>query len=142
VSGINLALALGCPSSFCGADKRHRAYEFFINPLRHPYALCPMLAVSMITPPEKDQGFYPRRIGDSGMMTTIPVFSALQVDGRAVKSLAAARCYASRGGAKKLLRVGSRIAGQLASDWYAVYVETPREEPGGRSIYHLSFEIY
>ena len=25
---------------------------------------------------------------------------------------------------------GSRIAGRLASDWYAVYVETPREEPG------------
>jgi two-component system sensor histidine kinase KdpD len=29
-----------------------------------------------------------------------------------------------------LLRTGSRIAGRLASDWYAVYVETPREEPG------------
>ena len=37
---------------------------------------------------------------------------------------------ASRGGAKKLLRTGSRIAGRLASDWYAVYVETPREEMG------------
>src|SRR5215470_1305075 len=37
---------------------------------------------------------------------------------------------ASRGGAKKLLRIGSRIAGRLATDWYAVYVETPREEPG------------
>jgi two-component system sensor histidine kinase KdpD len=37
---------------------------------------------------------------------------------------------ASRGGAKKLLRVGSRIAGRLASDWYAVYVETPSEEMG------------
>ena len=37
---------------------------------------------------------------------------------------------ASRGSAKKLLRVGSRIAGRLASDWYAVYVETPSEEPG------------
>src|SRR5262249_6611360 len=33
-------------------------------------------------------------------------------------------------GAKKLLRIGSRMAGRLASDWYAVYVETPREEPG------------
>ncbi|MBC7911882.1 MAG: universal stress protein [Pyrinomonadaceae bacterium] len=39
-------------------------------------------------------------------------------------------CMASRGSAKKLLRAGSRIAGRLASDWYAVYVETPREEPG------------
>lgn len=37
---------------------------------------------------------------------------------------------ASRGSAKKLLRVGSRIAGRLASDWYAVYVETPNEETG------------
>ncbi len=39
-------------------------------------------------------------------------------------------CFASRGSAKKLLRVGARIAGRLASDWYAVWVETPREEPG------------
>ena len=39
-------------------------------------------------------------------------------------------CMASRGGARKLLRAGSRIAGRLASDWYAVYVETPREEAG------------
>ena len=37
---------------------------------------------------------------------------------------------ASHGSAKKLLRTGSRIAGRLASDWYAVYVETPREEMG------------
>lgn len=37
---------------------------------------------------------------------------------------------ASRGSAKKLLRVGSRVAGRLASDWFAVYVETPSEEPG------------
>ena len=39
-------------------------------------------------------------------------------------------CMASRGSAKRLLRIGSRIAGKLASDWYAVYVETPSEEPG------------
>ena len=39
-------------------------------------------------------------------------------------------CMASRGSAKKLLRTGSRIAGRLASDWYAVYVETPHEELG------------
>jgi two-component system sensor histidine kinase KdpD len=37
---------------------------------------------------------------------------------------------ASRGSAKKLLRAGSRIAGRLASDWHAVYVQTPREEMG------------
>jgi two-component system sensor histidine kinase KdpD len=39
-------------------------------------------------------------------------------------------CMASRGSAKRLLRTGSRIAGRLATDWYAVYVETPNEEPG------------
>ncbi|MGB7926195.1 MAG: hypothetical protein WCF57_23340 [Pyrinomonadaceae bacterium] len=39
-------------------------------------------------------------------------------------------CMASRGSARKLLRTGSRIAGRLASDWCAVYVETPREKPG------------
>lgn len=39
-------------------------------------------------------------------------------------------CITSRGNAKKLLRVASRIAGRLAGDWYSVYVETPREEPG------------
>jgi two-component system sensor histidine kinase KdpD len=37
---------------------------------------------------------------------------------------------ASHGSAKRLLRTGSRIAGRLASDWYAVYVETPREGMG------------
>lgn len=37
---------------------------------------------------------------------------------------------ASRGSAKKLLRIGSRVAGRYANDWYAVYVETPSEEPG------------
>ena len=37
---------------------------------------------------------------------------------------------ASRGSARTLLRMGSRIAGRLASDWFAVYVETPKEEPG------------
>jgi two-component system sensor histidine kinase KdpD len=37
---------------------------------------------------------------------------------------------ASRGSARTLLRVGSRMAGKLATDWYAVYVETPKEEPG------------
>ncbi len=40
-------------------------------------------------------------------------------------------CMASRGSAKKILRTGSRIAGRFATeDWFAVYVETPSEEPG------------
>src|SRR5438105_3553866 len=38
--------------------------------------------------------------------------------------------FASHGSAKRILRAGSRIAGRLASDWFAVYVETPKEEPG------------
>ena len=37
---------------------------------------------------------------------------------------------ASRGSAKRILRSGARIAGRLTSDWFAVYVETPKEEPG------------
>lgn len=37
-------------------------------------------------------------------------------------------CMASRGSAKKLLRLGARTAGRLATDWFAVYVETPNEE--------------
>ena len=40
-------------------------------------------------------------------------------------------CMASRGSACKLLRTGARIVGRHAyKDWYAVYVETPSEEPG------------
>ena len=50
--------------------------------------------------------------------------------GRAVIPEKVMVCLASHGSAKRLLRTGSRIAGRLASDWYAVYVETPREEPG------------
>ncbi|HYX29234.1 MAG TPA: CBS domain-containing protein [Pyrinomonadaceae bacterium] len=37
---------------------------------------------------------------------------------------------ASRGSAKRILRGGARIAGRLATDWVAVYVETPKEQPG------------
>ncbi|MDQ2745741.1 MAG: histidine kinase [Acidobacteriota bacterium] len=40
-------------------------------------------------------------------------------------------CMASRGSAKKLLRVGARIVGRHAyGEWFAVYVETPDEESG------------
>jgi two-component system sensor histidine kinase KdpD len=34
-------------------------------------------------------------------------------------------CLSSRPGTDRLLRVGARIAGRLATNWYAVYVETP-----------------
>jgi two-component system sensor histidine kinase KdpD len=38
-------------------------------------------------------------------------------------------CISSNPTARKLLRAGSRIAGRLGAVWYAVYVETPRENP-------------
>src|SRR5205807_1073845 len=39
-------------------------------------------------------------------------------------------CLSSRGpDSAKLLRYGSRLAGRLNRNWYAVYVQTPSEEP-------------
>lgn len=39
-------------------------------------------------------------------------------------------CLSSRGpNSAALLRYGSRLAGRLSRDWYAVYIQTPREEP-------------
>ena len=37
-------------------------------------------------------------------------------------------CLSSRPGTERLLRVGSRVAGRLATNWYAVYVETPGKD--------------
>ncbi len=37
-------------------------------------------------------------------------------------------CLSSRPGTERLLRVGSRIAGRLATNWYAVYVQRPDED--------------
>jgi two-component system, OmpR family, sensor histidine kinase KdpD len=37
-------------------------------------------------------------------------------------------CLSSRPGTERLLRVGARIAGRLATNWFAVYVETPDED--------------
>jgi two-component system sensor histidine kinase KdpD len=39
-------------------------------------------------------------------------------------------CMSSNALAPRVLRTGSRIAGRLGARWYAVYVETPREQPG------------
>jgi two-component system sensor histidine kinase KdpD len=39
-------------------------------------------------------------------------------------------CLSTRPGTERLLRVGSRIAGRLASNWYAVYVTRPDEDKG------------
>jgi two-component system sensor histidine kinase KdpD len=38
-------------------------------------------------------------------------------------------CVSSSANAKKLLRAGARIAGRLGAVWFAVYVETPKENP-------------
>jgi two-component system sensor histidine kinase KdpD len=65
---------------------------------------------------------------------------ASQIDSRrreqpAVAAAAAATdqimvCLSSRGpNSARLLRFGSRLAGRLNRNWYAVYVQTPREEP-------------
>lgn len=37
-------------------------------------------------------------------------------------------CLSSRAGTERLLRTGARIAGRLATNWYAVYVETPDDD--------------
>ena len=37
-------------------------------------------------------------------------------------------CLSVRAGAERLLRVGARIAGRLATNWYAVYVEPPDKD--------------
>jgi two-component system sensor histidine kinase KdpD len=37
-------------------------------------------------------------------------------------------CLSTRPGTEKLLRVGSRIAGRLATNWYAVYVNRPDDK--------------
>ena len=40
-------------------------------------------------------------------------------------------CLSTRPGTERLLRVGSRIAGRLASNWYAVYVTKPDDKGHG-----------
>jgi two-component system sensor histidine kinase KdpD len=37
-------------------------------------------------------------------------------------------CLSTRPGTERLIRVGSRVAGRLATNWYAVYVARPDEE--------------
>ena len=39
-------------------------------------------------------------------------------------------CMSSNALAPRVLRAGARIAGRLGAKWYAVYVETPHEQPG------------
>jgi two-component system, OmpR family, sensor histidine kinase KdpD len=39
-------------------------------------------------------------------------------------------CLSTRPGTERLLRIGARIAGRLASNWYAVYVTSPNDDKG------------
>jgi two-component system sensor histidine kinase KdpD len=39
-------------------------------------------------------------------------------------------CLSTRPGTERLLRVGARVAGRLASNWYAVYVTRPEDDQG------------
>ena len=39
-------------------------------------------------------------------------------------------CMSSNALAPRVIRTGARIAGRLGANWYAVYVQTPREQPG------------
>jgi two-component system sensor histidine kinase KdpD len=39
-------------------------------------------------------------------------------------------CLSARPGTERLLRVGARIAGRLATNWYAVYVTRPEDDQG------------
>ena len=39
-------------------------------------------------------------------------------------------CLSTRPGTERLLRVGARVAGRLASNWYAVYVTKPDDDKG------------
>jgi two-component system sensor histidine kinase KdpD len=39
-------------------------------------------------------------------------------------------CLSTRPGTERLLRIGARVAGRLATNWYAVYVTRPDEDKG------------
>src|SRR5271156_386865 len=39
-------------------------------------------------------------------------------------------CLSSRPGTERLLRVGARVAGRLATNWYAVFVSRPEDDKG------------
>ena len=52
-------------------------------------------------------------------------------------------CLSTRPGTERLLRVGSRIAGRLATNWYAVYVARPDDKGhGDPEAYHRLEEYY
>ena len=39
-------------------------------------------------------------------------------------------CLSTRPGTERLVRVGARVAGRLATNWYAVYVTRPEDDAG------------
>ncbi len=51
-------------------------------------------------------------------------------------------CLSTRPGTERLLRVGSRIAGRLATNWYAVYVTRPDDKGHGDPEAHQRLEEY
>ena len=52
-------------------------------------------------------------------------------------------CLSTRPGTERLLRVGSRVAGRLATNWYAVYVTRPDDDKGhGDTEAHHRIEEY
>lgn len=51
-------------------------------------------------------------------------------------------CMSSRPGTERLLRVGARIAGRLASNWFAVYVSRPDDRGHGDPEAHQRIEEY
>ncbi len=52
-------------------------------------------------------------------------------------------CLSTRPGTERLLRVGSRIAGRLSTEWYAVYVTKPDDDKGhGDPDAHRRLEDY
>lgn len=83
--------------------------------------------------------FTPSNLEHLRELTMRELASQLDIKRREVKTEAAASngtsdqvmvCLSSRGpNSAKLLRYGSRVAGRLNRNWYAVYVQTPSEEP-------------
>jgi two-component system sensor histidine kinase KdpD len=51
-------------------------------------------------------------------------------------------CLSTRPGTERLLRVGSRIAGRLSTEWYAVYVTRPDDKGHGDPEAHHRLEEY
>jgi len=51
-------------------------------------------------------------------------------------------CLSTRPGTERLLRVGSRVAGRLASNWYAVYVTKPDDKGHSDPEAHHRLEEY